>query len=145
MSHIQIIRYCESASGVDIASYHGIDKHWQQKDFIVSCNNNDMILLACEHQHVVGHIIQRGCLDSWDILDLYVIEEQRQQGVGRALVGSAQRQISLLSPASIFLEVASDNLTAQKLYRNNNFVIVGERKGYYRKGRSDAIQMRWSC
>ena len=141
----QIINYHQLNDCLNIARYHGIEKNWRQQDFAACIANNDIIMIAVQNQNIVGHIIQRGCLDSWDILDLFVIEKQRRKGIGEALIKNVQKQTTLHSPASIFLEVASNKINAQKLYRKNNFVVVGERKGYYQKGKINALQMRWEC
>jgi ribosomal-protein-alanine N-acetyltransferase len=42
----------------------------------------------------------------------------------------------------VLLEVAADNVPAQKLYASYGFDIVGVRRGYYQPSNTDALVMR---
>jgi ribosomal-protein-alanine N-acetyltransferase len=76
------------------------------------------------------------------IVTVGVLPHARRQGVGRllvrALVGEARRR----EADEVLLEVREDNGAAQKLYESEGFSVIGSRKGYYARGRVDAVVMR---
>jgi ribosomal-protein-alanine N-acetyltransferase len=73
----------------------------------------------------------------WCIEDLVVDPESRRIGVGRSLIRELVARVQ--QGERIFLEVRSKNIGAIALYKSENFVQVGIRRGYY--GDDDAIIM----
>ncbi|MGE0716019.1 MAG: GNAT family N-acetyltransferase [Alphaproteobacteria bacterium] len=90
-----------------------------------------------------GVVLWRIAADEAEILTIGVVPEQRRSGLGRLLLEHA---LGRLPPAvaTMFLEVAADNLAARGLYAGRGFVAAGIRKGYYRRGRDtmDGLLMR---
>ncbi|HVW84456.1 MAG TPA: GNAT family N-acetyltransferase, partial [Bryobacteraceae bacterium] len=62
----------------------------------------------------------------------------RRHGVGAALLGA----LSHAAKGDIFLEVAETNAAAIALYRKHGWVESGIRRGYYEKGRINAVVMK---
>jgi ribosomal protein S18 acetylase RimI-like enzyme len=52
----------------------------------------------------------------WILNDLYVMPEERKQGVGKTLMESARQLAFSTGAKEIILETAKDNLSAQQLY-----------------------------
>ena len=71
-----------------------------------------------------------------------VVPGQRRSGLGRRLLLTLLRQAAVLDAPSVLLEVRTDNLGAQTLYRGVGFVEVGVRRGYYQPSGADAAVMR---
>jgi ribosomal-protein-alanine N-acetyltransferase len=63
------------------------------------------------------------------------------RGLGRLLLAGLLEAADQVS-ATVFLEVRTDNETAQALYASTGFVVVGTRKRYYRPSGADAYTMR---
>jgi ribosomal-protein-alanine N-acetyltransferase len=82
-----------------------------------------------------GFLIYSG--PDWCIEDLVVDPESRRIGVGRSLIRELVARVQ--QGEKIFLEVRSKNIGAIALYKSENFVQVGIRRGYY--GDDDAIIM----
>jgi ribosomal-protein-alanine N-acetyltransferase len=78
-----------------------------------------------------GFILARAAGGEAEILTLAVAPEERRRGRGRALVREAAAYAQGLGAATLFLEVATDNEPALKLYVGAGFKPVGLRKGYY--------------
>lgn len=65
----------------------------------------------------------------------------RRQGVGRKLLRSALVQASRRGARTATLEVRASNLTAQALYREFGFTVVGRRRRYYARPLEDGLIM----
>ncbi|CCG41568.1 GNAT family N-acetyltransferase [Magnetospirillum molischianum] len=87
-----------------------------------------------------GLVMWRRTFDEAEILTLAVLPPWRCQGVGGRLLEAAMADSAAQGAATMFLEVADDNLAGQALYRRHGFAQVGRRKGYY--GGVDALTMR---
>jgi ribosomal-protein-alanine N-acetyltransferase len=77
-----------------------------------------------------------------DVLTIAVATSSWGRGIGSlllaALVGEARRR----GCTEMFLEVRSDNVRAQRLYKWWGFTEIGIRRGYYQPSGTDAIVMR---
>ncbi len=92
-----------------------------------------------------GFALCRNAADEAEILSLGVTPEARRGGVGRALLRAIVAYGSLGGVRRLYLEVAEDNLAAQRLYRAAGFAQVGRRSGYYRRptGSVSALVLAW--
>lgn len=92
-----------------------------------------------------GYAILMGVLDEWELLTLAIARSHQGRGLGRQALKGLLDHARQQGVACVFLEVATGNAPARALYEHTGFVIVGERKGYYRSrdGRTDdALVMR---
>lgn len=87
-----------------------------------------------------GFLIGRCIADEAELLTMAVAPEARRGGLGADLVAAFLREASTRGAAQAFLEVASDNPTAQRLYTRAGFAVTGQRRGYYAPG-IDAVLM----
>ncbi|HKD47486.1 MAG TPA: GNAT family N-acetyltransferase [Rhizomicrobium sp.] len=76
-------------------------------------------------------ILARAAGGEAEILTLAVAPENRRRGIGRTLVTNAAAHAQNLGAGTLFLEVATDNEPALRLYRGLGFKPVGLRKAYY--------------
>jgi ribosomal protein S18 acetylase RimI-like enzyme len=95
-------------------------------------------LLALSAEGPVGMMIYRAVADEAEILTLGVDPALQRRGAGGALVEA----LKSLGIAKLFLEVASRNEDAIKLYSKAGFVQKGLRKAYYASG-DDALILRY--
>ena len=75
-----------------------------------------------------------------EVLNLGVHPAWRRRGVGSALLEAVREAAS----GDVFLEVAETNVEAIALYERNGWVRVALRRGYYEKGRINAVVMKKS-
>ncbi|HEX4659528.1 MAG TPA: GNAT family N-acetyltransferase, partial [Streptosporangiaceae bacterium] len=64
------------------------------------------------------------------------------RGTGSALLEELLAEAARRGCTEVFLEVRTDNMRAQRLYRRYGFVEIGIRKGYYQPSGADALVMR---
>jgi ribosomal-protein-alanine acetyltransferase len=99
-----------------------------------------------EHRGGVGAwLAARLVADEGELLNMAVLPELRQQGLGRRLVSTLLAYADGKGVERLFLEVRASNMPAQTLYRRCGFAVCGRRKQYYRapnRAREDAILMQ---
>ncbi|HRJ60809.1 MAG TPA: GNAT family N-acetyltransferase, partial [Azospirillaceae bacterium] len=86
----------------------------------------------------------RVVLDEAEILTICVDEVMRRRGLGGALLQAAHNAAAAAGATALYLEAATDNVSALALYRSAGFAEVGRRRGYYRRDaeKIDALVMR---
>ena len=94
-----------------------------------------------ENSQICGFILCRILFDEIEIITFAVRAPYRRKGIGHQLL----HELTLYAKqhnASIFLEVAADNIAAQSLYKSEGYQKISVRKGYYNG--TDAIVMKLS-
>jgi ribosomal-protein-alanine N-acetyltransferase len=83
--------------------------------------------------------------DEGELLSIGVGPAYRRRAIGTALLRESMERCRRAGAVAMFLEVATDNSTAQRLYRTFGFDEVGRRDGYYQRAngaRVSAYTMR---
>ena len=78
-----------------------------------------------------GFIVYRTVADEAEIITIGVNPEMRRNGIASAMIGIIEKTIKNQGIKKIFLEVASTNEPAKKLYKNTGYKTVGIRPKYY--------------
>lgn len=99
-------------------------------------------LVAEEDGQLVGYAGLLGAGWQADVLTLAVGAGRWGQGIGSALLTALIEEAARRGCTELFLEVRTDNLRAQRLYRRHGFAEIGIRKGYYQPSGADALVMR---
>ena len=86
-----------------------------------------------------GFALCRVVRDESELLSIGVVPAQRQRGVARALMRHSMERCLRHGANVMFLEVAVDNLAAQRLYAEMGFEQVGSRPDYYQ--RADGLRV----
>ena len=108
------------------------------------CDQQQLFLVACAGDGtVVGHILCRVVCGDGELLSLAVSPAARCRGVGRALLQAAQKEALRRGCTAMGLEVRAQNRAAIALYRDQGFIPVGRRRGFYRAPIDDALVMLW--
>ena len=90
---------------------------------------------------ILGYYFARQILDQCDLLNLGVDKPYRQQGWGRVLLEHFKRKAISRGAQALNLELRSGNISALALYKSFGFLVVGERKAYYRDNGDDSWLM----
>ena len=113
----------------ELANLHKLcfpNKPWSVDDF------RDLKQSGCEIiMSQNGFIVYRIVVDEAEIITIGVNPEKRRQGIASAMIGIIEKNVKNQGVKKIFLEVASNNIPAQKLYENCGFRTVGLRPKYY--------------
>ena len=101
-------------------------KPWSADDFRDLKNSGCEIIMSEN-----GFIVYRIAVDEAEIITIGVNPEMRRTGIASAMIGIIEKTIKNQGVKKIFLEVASNNIAAQKLYKNCGFSVIGLRPKYY--------------
>ena len=80
-------------------------------------------------------------LDEAQIINVATREEHRGKGYARAVIERVIEECKKRGIASLSLEVRRSNFAAIGLYNSLGFCICGERRGFYRSPKEDALVM----
>jgi len=102
------------------------NKPWSADDF------RDLKKSGCEIiMSQNGFIVYRTVADEAEIITIGVDPETRRNGIASAMIRIIEKDVKNQGVKKIFLEVASNNIPAQKLYENSGYTKVGLRPKYY--------------
>jgi ribosomal-protein-alanine N-acetyltransferase len=80
--------------------------------------------------------------DTSELLTVGVVPAARRRGLARVMLEDLYAAARQRGATEMFLEVRIDNEPARRLYDQQGFREVGRRRGYYDRGRMDAVVMR---
>jgi ribosomal-protein-alanine N-acetyltransferase len=78
--------------------------------------------------------------EAW-VNNIAVRREAQGRGIGRALLEALLAEADRRAVDRVLLEVAADNVAAQKLYAEYGFEAIAVRRGYYQPSNTDALVM----
>ena len=118
-----------------IAKLHaqGFYRGWPREDFAAYITGEGTpVYVACDpKRRIAGFAMIRHLGEEAELITIAVDKKWRSKGVGLSLMRAVFDDL-LMSPArKLFLEVATDNAAALKLYGKLGFAKISERKGYY--------------
>lgn len=92
---------------------------------------------------IAGYAILSAAAGEAHLLNLCVAPDHRRKGLGQMLIDGVLVDAELRQAGRLFLEVRPSNRAAIKLYRQNDFHVIGRRPDYYPgdNGYEDALVM----
>jgi [ribosomal protein S18]-alanine N-acetyltransferase len=93
---------------------------------------------ALRRTGLVGFALSRRAAGEAELLSIAVSKAERGKGIGAAILNAHLARLGAVGVSEVFLEVEPGNAAALALYHRFGFERAGERKGYYRQGRSNA-------
>ncbi len=125
---------------------------WDQNALFTYFLRDDTILLVADENDVpptdeaydpqiVGFIGLIMMAPEADILDITVLPEKRNAGIGGALMKALFQAALKRAVTTVYLEVRVSNAPARHLYQKMGFVETGLRRNYYSDPVEDAITM----
>ncbi len=102
------------------------DKYKEKYNPII--NDYTFIFVFKENDKYVGFLIYQLLYENAEIIDIFVLDEYRNKGIGKSLILKMLENKNILN---VTLEVKVDNENAIMLYNSIGFKKVAIRKGYY--------------
>ena len=116
------------------------DSAWSRESVVSQLDSPvSYCAVALEDDRVVGYIAYEVIADEGSLVELAVLPEYRQRGVGRKLVELMLTSCDAVQ--TICLEVRLSNTPALNLYRAVGFREISVRRNYYDNPREDAVIM----
>lgn len=112
-------------------------------DSLVSELSNPLAVfrVAKVNGQVAGYVGMHHIVDEGFICNIAVFPQYRRRGVATCLMESLIEYAKENDMTSISLEVRESNYSAQALYENFQFEVVGERRNFYANPTEDALIM----
>lgn len=115
---------------------------WSKNMFLGDVDNpNAYYILIINDDRVIGYCGLYMVLDESSITNIAVHPDFRRKGLATLMLRNIFEYCLKASISFVTLEVRESNTDAIKLYMDNGFEIVGERKNYYADNRETAILM----
>ena len=115
---------------------------WSKKSIKTEIDNKlGRYIVIKENEKVVSYGGFWLVLDEANINNIAVHPDYRGRGISKLLMNTLIDMAKTENAKTMYLEVRSSNLVAQKLYRGLGFAMIGLRKGYYVDTDEDAIVM----
>ena len=95
-------------------------------------------------KEIRGFLVARCAGGDWEIENVVVTRQHREQGVATKLVQTVLLQASRANATSVLLEVRESNLPARRLYEKLGFSQQGRRSNYYRGPLEDGLLLQIS-
>jgi ribosomal-protein-alanine N-acetyltransferase len=116
---------------------------WKEPTFRGLMRRTDTDLFVAEQDgHILGYAACWTVIDQSELGNVAVAAEARGRGIGGALVDTVIARVRERGAGEVFLEVRESNRSAQSIYRDRGFVVVGRRRSYYAHPTEDALVMR---
>lgn len=123
------------------ADLFGVEQ-WSAGMFWNELAHRHFYVVALEDDAIAGYGgIAVGPDESW-VQNIAVRRDRQRTGLGRALLETLLDFSDGHGIGTVILEVAVNNLSAQRLYSAYGFDGVGVRRGYYQPTNTDALVMR---
>ncbi|HJQ03187.1 MAG TPA: ribosomal protein S18-alanine N-acetyltransferase [Jatrophihabitans sp.] len=107
----------------------------ESRHYLVAVDDNDQVLASAGLLTIA---------ETAQIVTIGVLPAARRRGIARLLVRELLDEARRRQAQEVLLEVRIDNKPARKLYESQGFVPIGTRRGYYDRGRVDAVVMRYA-
>jgi ribosomal-protein-alanine N-acetyltransferase len=116
---------------------------WSKESFIKEIEENKLAryIVAKSNDKIIGYGGMWLILDEAHITNIAVHPEYRGEGIGNKLLNGLVDISKETMIKRMTLEVRKSNDPAINLYKNNDFIEVGIRPGYYSDTNEDAIIM----
>jgi [ribosomal protein S18]-alanine N-acetyltransferase len=139
--------WAEPFNAAEIAGLHArlFDPPWDQESIeqmLLHPASTALVARYGNPQTTVGFVLAQLAADEAEILTIGVDPDWQTHGLGLRLLEAVARACKRVEAKRLFLEVAEDNVAAQKLYAKAGFVEIGRRKGYYHRGAAPAVDAR---
>ncbi len=125
----------------EIMEIHNLsfDNKWNIQSMETMCEiENYSFIIIKTNNEILGYIILYDTLDSFDLFEIAVKNDHRNQGLGTKLL----KALFVKTDKDIFLEVNEINVKALGLYEENGFVRISLRKNYYKDNKNAIIMVK---
>ena len=115
---------------------------WSKQSLELLLKDGNFALCALFDGRVAAYVGVIAALPDADISNVASHPDFRRKGLADALLCHLKLEAAKRFIDSIYLEVRRSNTPAQMLYQKQGFAVIGERKGFYKNPKEDAILMR---
>ena len=116
---------------------------WSAASLELLLKNGNFGVVALEDGVVAAYVGVIAFAPEADITNVATHPDFRRRGIGAELLRFLKCEAEKRGIENIYLEVRRSNDAARSLYEKEGFSVIGERKGFYKNPREDAVLMGW--
>ena len=139
------IRILKSEDLADVAEIERLcfGEPWSEKSLELLLRDGNFGVAAIEEGRAVGYVGVISAPPEGEITNVATHPDFRRRGIGEGILDALKREANARGIESLYLEVRRSNAPARGLYEKMGFRVVGERKGFYKNPKEDAVLMAW--
>ena len=139
------IRILKSEDLADVAEIERLcfGEPWSEKSLELLLRDGNFGVAAIEKGRAVGYVGVISAPPEGEITNVATHPDFRRSGIGEGILDALKREANARGIESLYLEVRRSNAPARGLYEKMGFRVVGERKGFYKNPKEDAVLMAW--
>ena len=116
---------------------------WSESSLELLLRDSNFGVAAVCGGRVAGYVGVISAIPEGEITNVAVHPDFRRKGIGFEILEFLKKEASNRGIDSLYLEVRRSNEAAQGLYNKVGFCVIGERKGFYKNPKEDAVLMGW--
>ena len=116
---------------------------WSENSLELLLRDGNFGVAAIEEGRVVGYVGVISAPPEGEITNVATHPDFRRRGVGESVLEYLKREAGDRGIESLYLEVRRSNSPARGLYEKMGFAVIGERRGFYKNPKEDAVLMAW--
>ena len=116
---------------------------WSENSLELLLRDGNFGVAAIEEGRVVGYVGVISAPPEGEITNVATHPDFRRRGIGEGILEALKREAGDRGIESLYLEVRRSNEPARGLYEKMGFAVIGERKGFYKNPKEDAVLMAW--
>lgn len=133
-------------SAADLAEIAEIERlcfgePWSERSLELLLRDGNFGMVAKKGGRTAAYVGVISTLPDGEITNVATHPDFRRMGLGEAVLTALKAEAAKRGIETLFLEVRRSNEPAKALYAKLGFQIIGERKGFYKNPKEDAILM----
>lgn len=116
---------------------------WSEKSLELLLKDGNFGVVATEDGRVAAYVGVISVPPEGEITNVAAHPDFRRRGIASEVLTFLEKEAAERGIDSLFLEVRRSNTAAQSLYLKMGFSVIGERKGFYKNPKEDAVLMAW--
>ena len=114
---------------------------WSEKSLELLLRDGNFGIVAVEDEKAVAYVGVIAIPPEGEITNVATHPDFRRRGLGEGVLELLKIEAEKRGIDSLYLEVRRSNAAARSLYEKLGFCVTGERKGFYKNPKEDAVLM----
>lgn len=143
MREIRLMRAADLSAVAEIERLC-FSEPWSEKSLELLLKGDNLGVVATEDGRVAAYVGFISIAPEGEITNVATHPDFRRRGIARELLDFLKLRAAERGIESVYLEVRRSNDAARTLYEEQGFLVIGERKGFYKNPKEDAVLMSLS-
>ena len=144
MREIRLLCHADLAAVAEIERLC-FNEPWSEASLELLLKDGNFGVVAIEDGAVAAYVGVIAFAPEADVTNVATHPDYRRRGIGAEVLGFLKSEAEKRGIEKIYLEVRRSNEAARGLYEKMGFAVTGERKGFYKNPREDALLMAWTA